>query len=751
MTIFNVISALGGVGLFLFGMSLMGQYLEKVAGAKLEKLLEKLTSNRVRGFSVGILVTAVIQSSAATTIMALGFVNAGIMKLVQAIPVVFGANIGSTVTGQILRLNESAGSSMMMQLLKPSTIAPVLVCICALIQLISKNKKLKDITYILMGFGILFIGMNIMEDALSPLSESEAFRGLFTRFTNPLLGVMVGALVTMALQSSSASVGILQALALSTGSLTFAACLPIIVGQNIGKCITVVLGSLGTGKKAQRLAASHVLFNVIGAVVIMSVMYALNSLVGIPFWDHKMGMGNIADVHTLFNVVTSLILLPFVGPIADLTGKIIKGDTDSKMDKEFALLDDIFLDRPAIALDQADKVINSMYDTVNENYRYAIRLLTEEWDDAIYEAMEENENFLDKSETVLSDYLVRVTSRGLTSNQRKHASEMLNSVSDLERMGDYCIKIADVVTYNKDQGIRFSRTGLAELQYMINAVQQALDEAIQAFRYDDKAAAVKVEPLVVTVKGMSVLLREHHTARLQTGDCSTQAGISLMELVNCFERMASHASNVTLQMLQKIDNSDNFDLHEAAHAIRHSEEEADKALMQYYENMYLTPVVELGQAHKALFKWADDAENKVKKITELTEEEKKAKEAKDTKKKPSDKKKKDKKSDDHKSSKKDSKSKDDAKSKVEDKLKSISDFKEEVKADLSGLNPVSEDTALDNVVETVKEETVKEDKAEPEVKKETAKKSDSNKKSKDSKSKDKKHNDDKKGSGSKKK
>ncbi|MCR4717599.1 MAG: Na/Pi cotransporter family protein [Lachnospiraceae bacterium] len=676
MTIFNFISALGGVGLFLFGMSLMGQYLEKVAGAKLENLLEKLTSNRVKGFSVGILVTVVIQSSAATTIMALGFVNAGIMKLVQAIPVAFGANIGSTITGQILRLNEGMGDSLVLQLLKPSTIAPVLVCACALIQLISKNKKLKDVTYILMGFGILFIGMNIMEDALSPLSESEEFRGLFTRFTNPILGMLVGMIVTMALQSSSASVGILQALALSTGTLTFSSCLPIIVGQNVGKCITVVLGSLGTSKKAQRLAVAHVLFNVIGAIVIMTVMYTLNATIGIPFWEHKMGMGNIADVHTLFNVITSLMLLPFVQPIANLTGKIIKGDGDSKMDKEFALLDDIFLDRPAIALEQANKVINAMYDAVNENYRNAIRLLTEEWDEQIYQTMEENENFLDKSETVVSDYLVRVTSRGLTSNQRKHASEMLNSVSDLERMGDYCIKIADVVTYNNEQGIRFSKTGLAELQYMINAVQQALDEAMQAFRYDDTEAAYKVEPLVVTVKGMSVLLREHHTARLQAGDCSTQAGISLMELVNCFERISSHASNVTLQMLQKINNSDNFDLHEVAHAIRHSDAEADKALMQYYENMYMTPVVELGQAHKALFKWADDAEVKTKKITELTEEEKKLKEAKESKKKLPDKKKKDKKSDDSKSKKasdkKDDKSKakdDKAKSKETDKSK----------------------------------------------------------------------------------
>ena len=506
MDIFNVISMLGGVGLFLFGMSLMGENLEKVAGAGLEHLLERLTNNRIKGFALGIGVTAIIQSSAATTVMVLGFVNAGIMKLVQAIPVVFGANIGSTVTAQILRFSGGSSDSLWLQLCKPSTIAPLLVCAAAFILLISKKNQLRNVAGILMGFGILFIGMNTMETALSPLSQSSEFQNLFLAFSNPLLGFLVGMVVTMILQSSSASVGILQALAFSTGSLTFSACLPIIVGQNVGKCITVILGSLGTGKKAKRLAVSHVCFNVFGAVIIMGVMYTLQAIFHFPFWDHVMTKGNIADTHLLFNVITSLILLPFVKQIADFTGLIIRGDKDSKIDQEIALLDDIFLSKPPIALEQCSKVINSMADTVMENFTLATELLSDGWDDAKYEIMQENEVFLDKSETALSEYLVKVTAQGLSHEQSRFANELLNSVSDFERMGDYCIKIAKVVIFNQEQNISFSRIGLTELDYMIRAVKQTLEEGLKAFRTEDLAVATKIEPLCQPVDASKDML-----------------------------------------------------------------------------------------------------------------------------------------------------------------------------------------------------------------------------------------------------
>lgn len=595
MDIFNVISMLGGVGLFLFGMSLMGENLERVAGAGLEHLLERLTSNRIKGFALGIGVTAIIQSSAATTVMVLGFVNAGIMKLIQAIPVVFGANIGSTVTAQILRFGGGNSNSIWLQLCKPATIAPLLVCLAAFILLISKKNQLRNIAGILMGFGILFIGMNTMETSLSPLSESAEFQNLFIKFSNPFLGFLVGMIVTMILQSSSASVGILQALAFSTGSLTFAACLPIIVGQNVGKCITVILGSLGTGKKAKRLAVSHVCFNVFGAIIIMGVMYTLQAILHFPFWNHVMTKGNIADTHLLFNVITSLILLPFVKQIADFTGLIIRGDKDSKIDQEIALLDDIFLTKPPIALEQCSKVINSMADTVLENFNLAIELLTQGWDDKKFDIMQENEAFLDKSETALSEYLVKVTAQGLNHEQSRFANELLNSVSDFERMGDYCIKIAKVVIFNQEQNITFSNIGLAELDYMINAVRQTLEEGFKAFRTEDMTIATKIEPLCQTVDALKDMLKEHHIDRLQAGNCSTAAGISLMELITSLDRIAAHCFTVTLHMMQKNSTLENFDLHEQKHNIRHSEAEADIALIQYYENLYLSPVKELGK------------------------------------------------------------------------------------------------------------------------------------------------------------
>lgn len=604
MDIFNIIQMLGGVGLFLFGMSLMGENLERVAGAGLERLLAKLTSNRIKGFALGIGVTAIIQSSAATTVMALGFVNAGIMKLVQAIPVVFGANIGSTVTAQILRFSGGNGDSLALQLVKPSNIAPLLVCAAAFILLISKHKRSRDIAGIIMGFGVLFIGMNTMETALSPLSESTEFQSLFLKFSNPLLGFLIGMVVTMMLQSSSASVGILQALAFSTGSITFATCLPIIVGQNVGKCITVVLGSLGTGKKAKRLAASHVCFNVFGAAIIMSVMYALQAIVHFPFWDHVMTKGNIADMHLAFNVITSLILLPFVKQIADFTGLLIRGDQDSKIDKELALLDEIFLSKPSFALEQCNKVIGSMSDTVKENFAIAVDLLTNGWDDKKYATMEENEQFLDKSETALSDYLVKMTGHSLNRTDRKEAGKLLNSVSDFERMGDYCIKIASVVVFNKEQGIVFTEAGKEELTYLIKASEQTLEASLEAFAKDDMSSAIKVEPLYQTVDALKDMLKEHHIARLTLGECSTAAGISLIELVTAFDRISSHCFNVTLHMMQKLNTDDTFDFHEQKHIMRESSKEEDIALIQYYDNLYVKPVKNIGKKYRDQMKEA---------------------------------------------------------------------------------------------------------------------------------------------------
>ena len=435
MDIFAVFKLLGGIGLFLYGMSLLGTSLEKIAGAGLERTLEKLTNNRLKGLALGTVVTGVIKSSAATTVMLVGFVNAGIMKFAQTVPVIMGANIGTTVTGQILRLGDLSGSQLIFELIKPTTFAPIVIAIGSFMILISKRRKTRDIAHLLIGFGILFFGMTTMESALAPLKDSEAFQEIFFMFKNPLLGVLLGAVVTAILQSSSASVGILQAIA-STGTVTFSMAAPIIIGQNIGKCITVLIASIGTNKNAKRVVVCHLMINIIGAILFLIGIYGFQTLVGFSFWESPMTRGNIADFHTLFNIATSILLLPFCNVLVAISKKILKEDAPSRADSSLALLDDIFLDRPTVALEQCRKLTLSMGETVQENYDMAVTLL-QDFDEKTFEKLNENEAFLDKCETALGEYLVRITSRNIRREDQKEVAALLHSVGDLERIGDH--------------------------------------------------------------------------------------------------------------------------------------------------------------------------------------------------------------------------------------------------------------------------------------------------------------------------
>ena len=400
MDFFSILTLLGGVGLFLFGMNLMGASLKNLAGGSLEKVLEKLTTGKnqftgtIKGFSLGTAVTAIIQSSAATTIMLIGFVNAGIMKLGQAIPVVFGANIGSTATAQILRLGDLSETSFILKLLKPSSFAPILICIGAFIILFTSNNKKRDVASILVGLGILFLGMNTMEGVFAPLKESESFQNLFTSFNNPLLGILIGLVLTAIIQSSSASVGILQAIS-STGVVTYGTAIPIIIGQNIGKCMTIILGGIGANKKAKRVSLSYLMFNIFGAVFFVVVIYGLQLFIDMPFMAKVVNRGNIANVHFMFNFITSLILLPFSNQVAKITGKIIKDEEESKIDKELATLDPRLIATPAIAISQARNVMFAMADCIRENFDIARKLISE-YNEEEAAKLEENEDFIDK-------------------------------------------------------------------------------------------------------------------------------------------------------------------------------------------------------------------------------------------------------------------------------------------------------------------------------------------------------------------
>ena len=594
MDILSVLQLLGGIGLFLYGMSLMGSSLEKLAGSGLERILEKLTTGKrkgigyVKGWGLGAGVTAIIQSSAATTIMLIGFVNAGIMKLYQAIPVVMGANVGSTITAQILRLGDLGSDNLILKLLKPSSFAPMLVGVGAFILLFTKKKKAKDIAGILVGLGVLFYGMTTMESVFAPLKDSPTFQQAFTSFQNPVLGILIGLVITAIIQSSSASVGILQALS-ATGSVSYATAVPIIIGQNLGKCMTIILGGIGANKKAKRVSLSYLLFNIFGAVVFTILIYGIYYTIGISFWNNTVNRGDIANIHFLFNFLTSMILLPFSEKFGNLTGKIIGDDEISKTDKELATLDDMLLNTPTIALEQCKHVICSMADAIYENYKIATDLIYN-YDASKQAILDENESFIDKCESSLSSYIVKINSKRLSKDDRLVVSEILNSVSDFERMGDHCINIFYVAQDKNAQNIHFSPAGHQEVEAIIQAVDNTMKTTFEAFKHDNASAAIRIEPLAEIIDKLKEVIKAHHVERLQSGDCGIEGGIALVDLVTSFERISSHCANISLHIVKRVGNDRNFDeMH--GHA-NDSFSEEYKALYHYYESQYITPVLE---------------------------------------------------------------------------------------------------------------------------------------------------------------
>ncbi len=596
MDIFSVFTLLGGVGMFLYGISLLGASLEKLAGSGLEKILERLTTSKkkgvgaIKGFGLGIGVTGIIQSSAATSIMLIGFVNAGIMTLVQAIPVVYGANIGSTVTAQILRLGDLGEGSIALKMLKPSSFAPIIVAIGAFILLLTSKKKMKDIANILIGFGILFIGMTTMENVFEPLRESAAFKNAFTSFANPLLGVAIGLVITAIIQSSSASVGILQAMS-ATGSVTYATAIPIIIGQNIGKCIAIILGSFGTNKKAKRVSLSYLFFNIFGAIFFLIVIYGLNAIHPFGFWSITINRGNIANLHLGFNLITSLILLPLTKQMADFTGRILHDtDDDNKITKELSTLDPMLLNTPTIAIDQCTHVMNSMCDAIMENYEIATDMIYNYQEDNL-DKLDENESFIDKCESTLSEYLLQITSKRLTPEDRKRASELLNCINDFERMGDHCVNISYVARSKNEQNIHFSSKGHAEVDLITTAVKSTLATTFEAFRNDDTVAASRVEPLEETIDIMKETIKSHHIERLQSGDCGIPGGIALVDLVTSYERIASYCANVALHIVKKVSNIEGFDdMHGHITDRKAKDTEEYQALLHYYHSLYIDPM-----------------------------------------------------------------------------------------------------------------------------------------------------------------
>lgn len=561
MTIFNVLNLLGGLCLFLFGMSLMGQALERRAGSSLRPLLEKMTQSRLKGLLAGLGVTAVIQSSSATTVMVVGFVNSGLMTLRQSIGVIMGANIGTTVTAWILSLSGIEGNSLLVQMFKPSTFTPILAVIGIVLYLFLKNDKKKDTGMILLGFATLMFGMEAMSAAVSVLRDVPEFSRLFLLFTDPLLGVLAGALLTGIIQSSSASVGILQALA-STGQVTYGAAIPIIMGQNIGTCVTALLSSIGTNKNARRAALVHLNFNVIGATVGIILFYIIRAVAAPLLLTQPATEWGIAVAHSVFNVLCTLVLLPLGGMLEKLVMRLVPEDKKPQREAE---LDERLLATPALALERCRTLIADMASYAMESMRESLGAVLACTPKAA-EHIREDEARTDHYEDIIGSYLVKLSARKIGETDSALAAEYLRLIGDFERIADHSVNILESAEELKNKGISFSPAARQEYQIMSAAVQEVTGLAYTAFVTGDIGAACRIEPLEQVIDDLKEELRTRHIRRMQKGTCGIEAGFIWSDLLTDLERVSDHCSNIACCIVEGIDH--NLHRHEVLQSIR---------------------------------------------------------------------------------------------------------------------------------------------------------------------------------------
>ncbi len=589
--VLSIVQMIGGLALFIYGMTTMGKGLERAAGSKLEKTLEKMTGNVFTALIMGMVVTMVIQSSSATTVMVVGFVNAGIMTLKQSVGVILGANIGTTVTAQILRLSGGDGSgNLFMDLLKPKNLAYIIVLVGVIIMMLAKKRRTRDIADIFTGFGILFIGMAVMEGAVAPLADLPQFADLFAAISNPVLGVVVGAGVTAIIQSSSASVGILQALS-TTGAITYSAAIPIILGQNIGTCITAFLSSLGGSKNARRTAMVHFYFNLIGSIAFLVAIYAVQYTVGFSFWENPIDKGGIANFHTLFNVTCTLLFLPFTGLLVKLARWSVP--TGETQEDPLAKLEPRFLTTPALALDQAQRCIADMGEAAKSNFHLAVDPMFG-GSAASEEIFREHEAFLDRAEVEIGRYLT--TMHNVRSvDQRRQSAEMMHSLSDFEKIGDYAQNIFDRADEFRQAGLSFSTTAMNELHAMTDAVSEVLDMTVEAYVTQSVSLARSVEPLEEVVDTMKEQLKSRHIERLGEGGCTMQTGIHFLDIVHDLEKISDHCSNIAIYTIQLVEGAEEFDTHAYAKAEFKSGPQFESKL-KFYQSKYLSRLNDAAQA-----------------------------------------------------------------------------------------------------------------------------------------------------------
>ena len=591
MDIFSLLSMIGGLALFLYGMEVLGDGLKKASGGKLEHILEKLTSNKLMAVLLGAGVTAVIQSSSATTVMVVGFVNSGIMKLSQAVGVILGANVGTTVTAWILSLTDVNGSGFFLQLLKPTSFSPILAIIGVCLISMGKKERQKNIGTILIGFAVLMFGMDTMSTAVEPLAEQPEFSHILLMFSNPVLGMLVGLILTAVIQSSSASIGILQALC-ATGVVSYATAIPIIMGQNVGTCVTALISSAGASKNAKRAALIHLYYNIIKTVAFMVIFYALNAFIHFAFLEEAASALGVAVIHTAFNVAAVIIIFP-VSWILEKLAYLTIPETEEEREKEaetsrteIQLLDTRFLSTPGFALEQCKNVAVDMADYSREALFLAIQML-DKFDKASADRVVELENIVDHYEDEIGAYLVKLSSRHLTEKDSQHLSVLLHSIGDYERISDHAINIMEAAKEMHAKELDFSRKAREELGIYTGAIKDIINTSVLVFQEEDLKLAAMIEPMEEVIDYLSVEVKKRHMKRLRKGKCTIEMGFILSDIVTNYERVSDHCSNIALSLLQL--NEENFEAHEYQVAISSKDNVAFTTEVKHLKERYQLP------------------------------------------------------------------------------------------------------------------------------------------------------------------
>ena len=576
MSVADVISLLGGIALFLFGMSLMGEGLKKVAGSRLELVLYKLSSTPLKGVLLGTGVTAVIQSSSATSVMVVGFVNSGMMKVKQAIGVIMGAILGTSVTGWILCLSSLEGGSGVVQLLSTEVLTGIVAVVGIILRMFTGKTSNRYVGEILLGFAVLMYGMSAMSGAVSPLRESEAFIRILTSFSNPILGILVGLAFTSVLQSASAAVGILQALAI-TGAVTFEVALPIVMGIAIGAAVPVLLSALGANLNGKRTAFIYLLIDVLGVLIWALLFYGANAIIHFTFLDAVMSSVSIALMNTLFRLATVIVLLPRIGLMEHMVELLFPDDGSAAEEQEMDRLEERFLQHPALSIEQSRLVTNSMAERAEGNLLMAVGLRNR-WSDKDFRMVGETESVIDRYEDKLGTYLMKITSKSLSQSQSEEVSKYLHTISDFERISDHALNISEAAKEIHDKDLQFSPEACHELDVIESAVREILSIAVGAFVENDPQRAARVEPLEEIIDGLCDEMKSHHVDRLQSGSCTLNQGFVFNDLLTNYERVADHCSNIAVAIIEL--ESDSFDTHEYLNSVRAMK---SSSFARYYE------------------------------------------------------------------------------------------------------------------------------------------------------------------------